>query len=75
MDREAFVYNTDTDEKPEKPEVGDLVTFKPEYNDDSYAENIALVVENNVHPYLTLLYKGGTLGVHYITVEKLTENT
>ena len=61
--------------KTEKPQVGDLVTFKPEFNDDSYAEKIALVVEDNVHPYLTLLYKGDTLGVHYFTVEKLTENT
>lgn len=56
-------------------EIGDLVSFKPEYNDDAYAEKVALVVKDSVYPYLTLLYKGDTIDVHYFTVEKLTENT
>tara|TARA_E500000305_G_C3946076_1_gene199870 strand:+ start:377 stop:562 length:186 start_codon:yes stop_codon:yes gene_type:complete len=59
---------------PPVPKMGDLVSFKFEYNDDNWADKVALVVGFK-HPYLTLLYKGDTLDVHYHTVEKLTENT
>ena len=55
-------------------EKGDLVTFKPEYNGDDWAEKIALVVNFDL-PWLTVLCKGDIFKVHLNTVDKLTENT
>jgi len=52
---------------------GDLVTFKPEHNDETFADEIALVVKFDL-PWLTVLCKGDIFKVHLNTVDKLTEN-
>jgi hypothetical protein len=55
-------------------EKGDLIFFKPEYNDEAFADKIALVVKFDL-PWLTVLCKSDIFKVHLNTVEKLTENT
>ena len=57
-----------------KIEIGDLVQFKPEYNDDNWADRLALVISFDL-PYLTLFCKGDIIKAPVYTVEKLKEKS
>ena len=49
---------------------GDLVAFKAEYNDDDWADRLAVVLSLDT-PYLTLLCKGDILKAPEWSVEKV----
>ena len=56
---------------------GDLVLFKPENNDDPWADRIALVLSLDTscldNPYLTLLCRGQVIKAQEWAVEKVQQ--
>jgi hypothetical protein len=56
--------------KDEEIKKGDLVAFKPEFNEDPWADRLALVVSFDL-PYLKLLCKGDIVSAPLWSVEKV----
>jgi len=52
---------------------GDLVAFKAEYNDDNYADRLAIVVSFDL-PYLTLFSNGAIIKAPMWSVERVEYN-
>tara|TARA_B000000557_G_scaffold85451_1_gene68700 strand:- start:1727 stop:1906 length:180 start_codon:yes stop_codon:yes gene_type:complete len=58
-----------------KIKKGDLVFFKPEYNDDNWADRLAVVMSFDEPLLLTLLSKGDIVKAPIYTVEKVKEKS